>query len=125
MILDSVKPYEAGNPAIFGLHELNIMDKHQRIVPTLKLVGFFNVRLEDEHGNRIGRGEYIADESCLIPLTGTYGKKVKLKDEGSPSANIIFDLGASVFQGEAVFPALRGVAEEVARTIEAFDFSIG
>jgi hypothetical protein len=121
LILNGIKPYQTGNPAVWGLHKLNIVDKHERIIPTLKLVGFFNVRLEDEDGAKVGNREYVADESCLIPLTGTYRKKVKLKDKGRSSANIIFDIGAFAFKGEPVFPTLRGISEEVTRIVDAFE----
>src|SRR5256885_1099179 len=121
LILDAVKPYQAGNPAIWGLHELNIVDKHERIIPTLRLVGFFDVSLEDENGKQVGVRNYLAEESCLIPLTGTYGSKITLQDNGRTSANIIFDVSARAFQGETVFPALARAVEEVKRTIDAFE----
>lgn len=120
-ILNNVKPYQTGNAEIFGLHKLNIIDKHEQVVPTLKLVGFFNVRLENEDGEKVGMSEYIAEVPCLIPLTGTHGMKIKLKNDGRASANIIFDSGASVFRGETVFPTLDRVAAEVTRTGEQFE----
>lgn len=120
-ILNTIKPYEAGNLALWGLHQLNILDKHEVIVPVLKLVGFFGVRLEDENGQMVGATDYIADESCTIPISGTYGKKIKLKNKGRASTNVIFDVGASIFAGQTVYPSLKWVAEEVTRTIKAFE----
>jgi len=121
ILLNQVKPYRVGNPALWGLHKLNILDKHEKIVPTLKLMGFIGVRLENEDGEKVGLTDYIAEKSCLIPLTGTYRQKITLKDKGRPSANIFFNVGASGFEGEPVFPRLKGVAEEVTRTVDTFE----
>ncbi|SRR6266403_630958 len=123
-LVDTIKPYQCGNSTLWGLHELNIVDKHESLIPVLKLMGFFGVHLEDENHVRVGRSDYIADESCLINLTGTYGRKITLKDKGRPSANIVFNIGASVFAGETVVPTLKRISEEVTRTVEAIEGSL-
>lgn len=70
LIVDTVKPYEPGNPLIWSLHCLNISDKHEFFVPVLKLMGVTDVCLEDDKQRRVGRPEYIMDESCRIRLRG-------------------------------------------------------
>src|SRR5271166_858638 len=49
-----IKPYEGGNTFLWGLHHLNIMDKHKLLIPTLQLVMVENVCFEDDGGTRIG-----------------------------------------------------------------------
>jgi hypothetical protein len=120
LILDSIKPYKTGNPALWGLHEINIRDKHEIIIPVLKLIGFFGVALEDDQHLPVGSDYYIMDESSRIRLRKADDRKVTIKDKGRPSANILFDIGTS-FAPEAVFPALKRVSEEVARTVRLFE----
>jgi hypothetical protein len=48
LILEGVKPYAAGNHSLWGLHDMNIRDKHQLLIPLLKLFRFDGIRLEDD-----------------------------------------------------------------------------
>ena len=48
LILNIVKPYEGGSAALWTLDDLNITDKHQLLIPVLKLVMLRDVRFEDE-----------------------------------------------------------------------------
>jgi hypothetical protein len=43
LLLNSIRPYKGGNHALWRLHELNNLDKHEIIVPVLELVGFLDV----------------------------------------------------------------------------------
>jgi hypothetical protein len=42
-----LKPYPGGNDLLYGLHKLDIADKHQLIVPVRSLVGFDRLDLSD------------------------------------------------------------------------------
>jgi len=119
LILDTVKPYHAGNYTLWALHDLNIRDKHQLLVPVVKLFKFYGVRLEDDKQAPVnGRTFYLMDASSRIRLPDC--TTVILKEKGHASGVILFDFGTA-FQNESVIPALNGVAEEVTRTIEAFE----
>jgi hypothetical protein len=123
LVLDSVQPYQRGDKTIWGLNELNVWDKHQMLVPVLKLMHFANVRLEDEKGRPAGRLFYYMDESSRVrvdPMKSTDDRILTVKDKGKPSATILFDVGVP-FEGEAVIPTLNRIAEEVTRTLEAFE----
>src|ERR1700677_1764619 len=37
-IIEQTKPYKGGNPGLRAIHDLNIMDKHQTIIPTIAVV---------------------------------------------------------------------------------------
>jgi hypothetical protein len=76
LIVDVVKPYKAGNYPLWALHDLNIRDKHQLLVPIFDLMRFTNICLEDDEGEFFA--EYITDYShrFKIPRDGP----LKLKD---------------------------------------------
>ena len=57
-IIDTIKPYQDGNYALWALHDLNILDKHKLLIPAMQVVRFEGVRLEDEL-RRNGRKERI------------------------------------------------------------------
>lgn len=120
LVLDTIKPYEAGNPLLWALHALNIVDKHQLLIPMLKFMGFTGVRLEDDKGQRIGRSEYLMNKSCTIRLMDANDRKVTVKDKGHASMAILFDEGTPL-QGESIVPTLKRIAEVVTRTVEAFE----
>jgi hypothetical protein len=44
-----------------------------------------------------------------------------MKTKRRTSANVLLDVGVPAFEARAVFPALKGVSEEVERTIDAFE----
>jgi len=118
--LDQVKPYQAGNPALWGLNRLSVADKHEIFIPMLEFVVFVGVRLEDEKNFSVGLSEYLAEKSCSLKLTGTYRRKVTLKDKGRGSPAIIFNREAPAFSGETIIPTLKRVSEEVTRVIDVF-----
>jgi hypothetical protein len=38
LAIDSIKPYKTGNFPLWSLHEMNIMDKHQLLIPTFQMM---------------------------------------------------------------------------------------
>jgi hypothetical protein len=119
LILDGIKPYAAGNHSLWGLHDMNIRDKHQLLIPLLKLFRFDGIRLEDDKGYLIPQKRpYIMDESSRIRLLPN--RNFTVQDKGHASAAVLFDFGTA-FENKAVVPTLEGIANEVERTIEAFD----
>lgn len=120
-VLDTIKPYQGGNTFIWPLHVLNITDKHEMLVPMLQLMQISDLRLEEHKtGKVIGQSSYIIDSSARIRLRDAYRKKVIVKDKGHAAAAILFDEGTTMW-GEPVVPALVWIAEEVTRTVKAFE----
>ena len=119
LLMAGIKSYQGGNAAIWGLHNLNIRDKHEMLVPALKLMAVLDVRLEDENHMPIGRGNYYLDESSRIRLREADGRTVSVKDKGHAAAQILFDIGTP-FEGDPVVPTLVRVTKEVERIVEAF-----
>lgn len=119
-ILDRVKPYQAGNYPLWALDDLNIRDKHQLLVPVLKLMGFTGVLLEDQERGVTVQPNFIADEPFRLSLREAGGLDLAVKAKGHATMSIFFNLGVP-YEGEAILPTLGGIAEEVTRTIEAFE----
>lgn len=118
LILDGIKPYAAGNHALWGLHDMNILDKHQLLIPLLKLFRFEGIRLEDDKGSLITqRHPYIMDESQSYRIFSE--GQITVEDKGHASAAVLFDFGTA-FDGKAVVPTLLDIVEKVDSTIEAF-----
>jgi hypothetical protein len=125
LIRDKVKPYQTGNPAIWALDDLNIIDKHQLLIPSLQFMVFDGIRLEDEQGSIISVNPIFADETCKVRLTQADNRIVKLKDKGHAAATVLFEAGLAVVQGQPIIPALSRIAEEVERTVKAFGSLLG
>jgi len=121
LILETIKPHSAGNIFLWGLDDLNIRDKHQLLIPVLKLMRFLGIRLENEKGKLIYPDQlWFMDASCSIRLREADDMLVTIKDKGRATATILFDLGIP-FEGEAIIPTLHRISEAVAGTIEAFE----
>lgn len=124
LIMAGVRPYQGGNPALWGLHKLNVRDKHELLIPVLKLVMVSGVYLEDNQYRRIGDRDYIMGDSSKIRIADADDRNVTVKDRGHADVTILFDIGTP-FYGEPVVPTLKRVSEEVTRTIKAFESLLG
>ena len=49
LIIDTIKPYR-GDDSLYGLHDLDIIDKHRRLIVALSVVAI-EIDAEDENGN--------------------------------------------------------------------------
>jgi hypothetical protein len=124
--LDTIKPYETGNYPIWALDDLNIRDKHQLLVPVLKLMRVEGINLEDDKNRPFFKdgGVVFLDEPCSIRLRDADDMNLTVKNKGHASATVLFDLGVP-FECQAIIPSLNGIAEEVTRTIETFELLLG
>jgi hypothetical protein len=123
-ILDVIKPYQTGNPALWSLHQLNITDKHEMFVPVLKLMQLSDVSLEDDQHIPLEATAFYFGQSGRVRLRDADDRKVTVKDKGHAAAAVLFDVGMP-FQGEAVIPTLQRISVEVAGTVEAFELLLG
>lgn len=119
-IIDDIKPYKAGNFLLWACDSMNIRDKHELLIPVLKLVGLFDLCLENEEGMTVGSTGYLMHESFRIHLSDANGGKVTIKNEGHASMTIFFGEGTP-FPNESVSISLLRIAEEITRTIDTFE----
>ncbi len=120
LILHDVKPYKAGNYALWAIDDLNIRDKHQLLVPLLDpLFRFTGIRIEDEQGQAVNEGAvYYSDANGSIRLECTTWP-VAVKQKGTASATILFDLGLP-FECAPVVPSLQQLAAAVEGVVKSF-----
>jgi hypothetical protein len=120
VIVDVIQAYQAGNYPLWALHELNILDKHQLIIPVFNLMRITDIRLEDDK-----KQVFLADGQPFY-MDHSYRSKlnregaITVKDKGRASTGIAFEAGIP-FQGELIIPQLNKIAESVTRTIDTFE----
>ncbi len=126
LVLEVIKPYQTGNVTLWTLDDWNITDKHQLLIPVLKLVIVNQISFEDEQHRPLAdlRDQFFFSESGVAWLRGATGINVKVKNKGHASADILIarDILKKI---QAVVPTLRGFAEEVTKTIELFESFFG
>jgi hypothetical protein len=121
VILDVVKPYETGNYALWALDDLNIRDKHQLLVPVFQLMRFGGIRLEDDQHRPFAWREWIVlGGPNRVRIQQSEGINLTVKDKGHAAGTIAFEFGVP-FEGKQVIPTLLRIAEDVTRTLEAFE----
>jgi hypothetical protein len=119
VIVDGVKAYKAGNRPLWALHDLNIRDKHQLLVPIFDVMRFTDIRLEDEKEVFLAdRQPYFMDDSSRFKIERR--GRLTVKDKGHAAIAIVFNLGVP-FEGDSVIHSLKKILESVAHAIDAFD----
>jgi hypothetical protein len=120
VIVDVVKAYQAGNYTLWALHDMNIRDKHQLLIPVFDLMQFSDIRLEDDKKEVFwAAGQpYFTNDSCRFNLHRR--GVITVKDKGHAATVIVFDVGVPL-KNKAILPALNEIAECVTRTIDAFE----
>jgi hypothetical protein len=120
LLLDVVQPYKAGNLPLWSLHELNILDKHQLLIPMFDVMRFTDLCFEDEKGNSFVYDKAIfTEDSCFHIKLGRDGK-FTTRDKGHAALAIVFNVGVP-YQSQSVIQSLHEIAETVTRTIIAFE----
>jgi hypothetical protein len=122
-ILDTIEPYKAGNYSVWALHDLDVSDKHQFIIPVLQLMCFSDIRLEDDEHLVLEPGrDYFMDSSCSVSIQGM--GNFTLKDKGHAATNILFPIDVP-FEGNPVIPSLLQLSQDVSGLIRAFGKFVG
>lgn len=111
-IVRSLKPYKGGNALLRAIHDLDIADKHQSLIPVAHYTGVPYLRLRNDQGGGLTmintRFGPVRDGMKLIrmPPAGN----VKLGQQFTPTFHITFDEGQPL-GGEPVLQALHKLAE--------------
>jgi hypothetical protein len=119
VLLDIVQPYKAANHPLWALHDLNILDKHQLLIPVFDVMRFSAIRFEDDKNNSFIGEPIFTDESCHHLKLGREGN-FTVKDKGHAALAIVFNVGVP-HQDKSVIQSLHEMAESVTRTIDAFE----
>ena len=115
-IADTIKPYETGNRTLWGLHKLDILDKHRLLIPALQMSAIHTpYRTKD--------GKDVEDTTLLLEgmLTGTVIRipaDCEIKGH-RPTLAVFFAQGSPVV-GDVISFLCLGVLE-LQRTINTFE----
>jgi hypothetical protein len=88
-MLDSIKPCDGGDEAIWTIHNLDIRDKHRLLIPILSQGRIDGIELEDEKGQSwsgFGYGDFQRPPYRIAIRKGTHPKK-----KGKLTATIVVD----------------------------------
>jgi hypothetical protein len=120
LIRDGVRPYPGGNYAIWALHHLDILDKHQFIIPVFAMWAYRDLRVEnDEHLSFGGNCHFITDSpSRLFPVE--LEGNLTVKNKGHTSAVMLFPPDVPC-EGQRVVPVINELKESVSCVVEAFE----
>jgi len=121
IILEIIKAYRSGNPFLWGLHDLNIIDKHQLLIPVLELVILDDVCLEDSEGKKVFSGLvfFYRDIKTRLHKAGMRDD-TKIKSKGHATVKVLLPEGSG-FDRQEVTPSLYRIAEEVTRTLDCLE----
>jgi len=117
LMFGAIKPYEGGNDAVWGLHRLNIMDKHRLIIPVPHLVSVSGICLQDKETGIEERFKFFLDASDEIPID--MRGNLQVRDKGQANATVFFDLGVP-YEGKPVISTLQQLAVKMNDIVEAF-----
>jgi hypothetical protein len=121
-VLDTIKPYREGNFRLWALHEMNIIDKHQLLIPTFPMMAVEGIRILNDEDNVVEMPVIFTDGSMKRRLDyfGGFGKNPKVMDEGRVAIGQGFNLGTPC-EGQPVIPMLNAILKEVRSTIGEFE----
>jgi hypothetical protein len=110
-LIRALKPYDGGNRALRGLHQLNVIDKHQLIVAAADKIVISHCGIQGPSGTfyarRIGDGF-----AAVVDLEPVRDQKADV------TVQIAF--GNGPFQGEPIVPTLLQLAQLVSGIVETF-----
>lgn len=119
LIVDTVRPYQGGNDALYALHALDIVDKHHLVVPVVTLVGLVGVFAEDSNHNVFQDISLSVGEGGKLNAIATSGA-LKITDYGRPAFAVVFAKDQA-FEGQPVLPTLHQLAQLVSGVVEAIE----
>jgi hypothetical protein len=118
-ILDEIQPYESGKFGLYGLHRLDITDKHLVLIPTLSEMAIQGLDFVDETGAKTGGGIYgitlVIDQGKGGEFTSPGG--AVLHGDPKDTFQICFGDGQP-FEGERILDTVQSLKTAV---VEALD----
>lgn len=122
IIIDDRKPYRAGNDLLYGLHDLDIIDKHKLLIPIVSIVELRGATGEDDCGGSFRGLNFLIAQGGRINAVSS-AKNLKITNHGQPSFNIRFDKG-QIFDGKSIVPTLHELSDRVSGILEKFEKSV-
>jgi hypothetical protein len=125
--LSLIQPYGGGNDDLWGLHQLDIIDKHRLLVTTVMITDKIWFEVDTERVNNMFRGlfnlppqaipkqsvPFPAPAQIQEPRQGAALHWVAGNHEADQNVNFTFDIAfgePEVFNGKAIIPTLSQLA---------------
>jgi hypothetical protein len=119
-IKNEVQPYERGSgDAIWQLHRLDLVDKHQLLIPHLQFEWARNIRYVDESGETFSVPEWAGAPAGILRIP-TQKRSVQVTHRGHVTVDIRFGAGMPL-EGRYILPTLTNLKAFVSRTLIALD----
>jgi hypothetical protein len=116
-IIDEIQPYYRGQFRLWELSELDRIDKHRLILPTINQAHRLGMKVEDQSGTRTNVWFTATKE---FATTQTFVGPVKIQHEGNSALSVSFGPGTP-FEGHPVLETLDEFAELALQAIERFE----
>lgn len=116
--IESLRPYQGGDWAIYTLHQLDILRKHERLLRIAPIPSSFRMRPHIKGMKMIG--ENLEGKTVLVryPLGTDF---IPTEDNADLSLAITFDEPSLGLREEPVIPALMSYAARVSEIISIFN----
>ena len=107
---------------MYGLHNLDIVDKHKLLIPIVSSVELRGASGEDDCGGRFrGLNLLIAQGGRINAISSS--KNLKITNHGQPSFDMRFDK-RQIFDGKSVVPTLNKLSQLVSGILEKFERAV-
>jgi len=122
-IIHKVRSYKSGNPALWNLHKLDNIDKHNLLITTVSQIGVSGISATTATGLTVKNMSLFTvrkrGKLNSPPITAISSvKNIEVADYGQPLFDVRFGNGQP-YQGQSVLPTLHSIYEEVLNVIEA------
>ena len=120
LLREKFKSYKGGNDALYGLHELNNIDKHRLLIPTYAGVEFRGVTGNIGVAKFKNSGVTLGQDAVMnfAEITEQY----EFKHSGVPTLFIVFGEGQP-FQFEPIIPTLENLSILVQSIIQDIEIA--
>jgi hypothetical protein len=119
LIVD-VEPYKGGSDALYALHELDILDKHELLIPVIELSVVLGISAKDDVGGHVVNLNTFVSPNSEWLQTGLTGN-AQIESYGKAIFVVGFAKDSPACAGSIVLPVLKQFVEMVTGIIDAFE----
>ena len=114
--MNTIRPYKGGNDALCALHDLDIIDKHRLLIPTINYTAVRGVSAEDFQGTKVINCHFMVGPGGVLNGIKA-GPGFKITNHGQPTYLVLFDKG-TIFEGKPIIQTLHGLSQLILNTIK-------
>lgn len=120
-IVNVIQPYKGGNgEAIWGLHGLDIDDKHKLLIAHLEYTHITGLRAIDDKGENFAIPDWLIVHPHIAPYLCDGHHNIQITDHGKVMRHVKFGDGMAL-EGELILPTLRNMSKIVSGAIDGLE----